>query len=144
MQNILESQVSDLSSLVDSPIAISVSGTPAAIPIMGAPPGPARDAPSIDRSVRGESSITSQGQGNQRNDNRMSIDGRDAKERDGREGGGGGAGQGNGNQKRKSDEVNGGQQQGNGQPRAKRNRYISIAWYVSPLLLPVLLCIYSG
>ena len=147
MQNILETQVSDLSSLVDSPIPISVSNTPLPFPsgnrgMSAGPRGSARGAGSVDGGIRGEMGGRPP---HERQDSRYEVPGQGGESR-GSVGGSGTTGAG-GSGKRKSDDANGsggggntssgggtgqnGQQQG--QPRAKRNRYISIAWYV---LLP--------
>lgn len=147
MQNILETQVSDLSSLVDSPIIpLPIAGhSPFAMPNapMRTPPMHGHQSHGSQNSIhtqppqhgQAQISIGTQGRtgvrgGGAQDRNRQddsterSIRG-DTKERDGVGGNSG---------KRKStgdgEETRGGGSQNGGQPRAKRNRYISIAWYV--------------
>lgn len=137
MQNILESQVSDLSSLVDSPIIpIPLGQSPFAMPNapMRTPPTHGHQGHASHGSIGGQAQIPGQGPGAQghqssqhdrhRQDDstERSVRG-DTRERDGAGGTSG---------KRKStgdgDEARGSGNQNGGQPRAKRNRYISIAW----------------
>lgn len=147
MQNILETQVSDLSSLVDSPIIpLSIVGhSPFAMPN-----APTRTPPMHGHQSHGsqnlihtqppqnglaQTSIGTHGRTGERggglqdktrkdHSTERSVRG-DTREQDS-------VGVNSGKRKSTEDgeETRGGGSQNGGQPRAKRNRYISIAWYV--------------
>jgi hypothetical protein len=95
MQNILESQVTDLANLADSPIQIPIPTPYAMSEVLG---GRAAQSQSAESPARDHGSSISNGNGS-------------------------GGGNGSANKRKSSEALNSGAPQ-----RAKRNRYISIAW----------------